>query len=695
MSDQTNLTNLSGDKKAWPVYITIGNLPSARRNSLESMAVLLLALLLVPSKLSKSSKADRRQRKINADTLQDVFELIFAHLHDVAHVGIPIDCADGKVRLSFLILSAWIADHMQNVALHGLKTNACPECEVPTNELGTNARSYRARDYARYQSYKPENQTSGSETDDAHVMNLGIGQNIFHGLNLVSASDLYKPDILHIIYLRLFKHMMDWIEDFLKQHGRLQAFDEVWKALPPYPGFLVPKKAYREVTQWQGKEMRNLEGCILGVLGLALRQPGGAQAIPFKRALRCVRALVDFDMMAQYPSHTPDTIAYMEEYLDQFHRMKDLFLEFRVTKRTQAKVEKQRKEIRGQRALMREGEATSQRRRMRDDDRDEEDELRMDMIHGESHFNFIKMRLLSHLCDHIRQFGNISMYSTEIGELAHKTQIKEGWCQSNKHDAARQIVNSYGRQHAIWMRLLNLHSLKNRGADLSPDVVKNFDRTLSTVSPPVICWRILKGRRGDVSNMVDFSWISGVSLEIIYRELIRYSRHNLPIDHGLLEDHATLRSLHIELLTQLEVPLLAFQEADVYEIYRARSTGTLHFRNQGSRNDWVCVQAGTEEMYGGLRGRLPARLVALLKIRDPRSEDTVSRVAGVQLLTPVNSGRLSDLHSLVTVQMREDTPGFTIVVIGTILGLAHLIPEEDLRWLVNRRIDFRTFNEVY
>jgi len=53
----------------------------------------------------------------------------------------------------------------------------------------------------------------------------------------------------------------------------------------------------------------------------------------------------------------------------------------------------------------------------------------MDMIHGESHFTFIKIPLLSHFCDDIRQFGNILMYFTEIGELAHKTQIKEGWCQ--------------------------------------------------------------------------------------------------------------------------------------------------------------------------------------------------------------------------------------------------------------------------
>jgi len=45
--------------------------------------------------------------------------------------------------------------------------------------------------------------------------------------------------------------------------------------------------------------------------------------------------------------------------------------------------------------------------------------------------------------------------------------------------------------------------------------------------------------------------------------------------------------------------------------------------------------------------------------------------------------------------MREDARGFRIVDIGTILGLAHLIHEEDWRWLINSRIDLRTFNEVY
>jgi len=227
---------------------------------------------------------------------------------------------------------------------------------------------------------------------------------VFHGLHGVSAPGLHKPDLLHTVYLGLFKHLMDWIEDFLKKDGRLQAFDHTWKVLPPYPGFILPKKAYREVTQWQGKEMRNLGVWLLGVLAVSLCQPDSRQVIPFKHALYCVRILVDFNMMVQYRSHTPKTIAYMVEYLNRFHKIKDIFWEFRVSKRTRAKVNKQRKELRlgHQPAQSKRRVALSKRRRHLEEDRDQENDLHMDMIHTEFHFNFDKMHLLSHFSDHIR-----------------------------------------------------------------------------------------------------------------------------------------------------------------------------------------------------------------------------------------------------------------------------------------------------
>ena len=127
--------------------------------------------------------------------------------------------------------------------------------------------------------------------------------------------------------------------------------------------------------------------------------------------------------------------------------------------------------MRRQRALVIDQVALSLRRLMRDDNRQEEKDLCLELVSGESHFNFIKMHLRSHFCDHTRQFGNIPIYSTEIQELAQKTQIKDGWRQSNKNDAARQIVHGYGRQHAIRMRLLNLESLNCRDTNLSGDVL--------------------------------------------------------------------------------------------------------------------------------------------------------------------------------------------------------------------------------
>jgi len=65
--------------------------------------------------------------------------------------------------------------------------------------------------------------------------------------------------------------------------------------------------------------MKNLGRCLMGVLSVAVTQPDSTHVQPFRRALTCVRSLLDLTMMAQYRSHTPETISYMEEYATQFH----------------------------------------------------------------------------------------------------------------------------------------------------------------------------------------------------------------------------------------------------------------------------------------------------------------------------------------------------------------------------------------
>ena len=82
-------------------------------------------------------------------------------------------------------------------------------------------------------------------------------------------------------------------------------------------------------------------------------------------------------------------------------------------------------------------------------------------------------------------------------------------------------------------------------------------------------------------------------------------------------------------------------------------------------------------------------------MREHRSYNNVGWVADVQMLTPVDSWRLADQHGLGTVQLRKNARGFTLVDIGTIISLAHLIQEEDRPWLINSQIDLIRFNKVY
>jgi len=341
------------------------------------MPILLLALLPVPPKFTgELARANEAQRQTTADVLQVVFDLVLAPLKQGAREGTAIDCVDGKRRLCFPILSAWIADHAEYAALQGIGSKSCPKCEVRCEELGGDPRRmYETRDYMRYREKALRHQPAEAAGIAEYFQPLGlkIRNNVCTGLDRVSPANLHKPDLLYNIYLGLFKHMMQWVEGCKKKHKRQQAFDDAWQELPPYPRFSVPKKAYGEITQWQGKEMRNLSHCISALLASALRNPDTSQYQNFKSALKCVSALVDFILMAQYRGHTPDTLSYMESYLQTFHQTKDIFLEFCTSKATRAQANRPDRELRELRADQRAKEVrhrtVANRRRLADQGR--------------------------------------------------------------------------------------------------------------------------------------------------------------------------------------------------------------------------------------------------------------------------------------------------------------------------------------
>ena len=173
--------------------------------------------------------------------------------------------------------------------------------------------------------------------------------------------------------------------------------------------------------------MPNLGHCILGIFASSLRSPTPAQQSPFVDAIRCVRALVDFCLMAQYQSHTEDTLEYMEQYLHGLHHYKEVFQEFWTLKKTRQEADAHDEQLclNLEPELWEEGKIPAAKRRWLLDENRLERTGKMEEIHqNQSHFNFIKPHLLVHYCSHIRKFGNIPMYSTDVRELGHKVADK-------------------------------------------------------------------------------------------------------------------------------------------------------------------------------------------------------------------------------------------------------------------------------
>ena len=109
------------------------------------------------------------------------------------------------------------------------------------------------------------------------------------------------------------------------------------------------------------------------------------------------------------------------------------------------------------------------------------------------------MHYLNHFVKHVRRFGSVPMYSTDIGKLAHKEQIKEGYRRSNKNHAAQLILAQYSKQHAIGMRLLTMEALRKADDDVETGNVgvSNQGTRLTPQTPR----RALKGRTQNVGTV--------------------------------------------------------------------------------------------------------------------------------------------------------------------------------------------------
>ncbi|KAF8868438.1 hypothetical protein CPB84DRAFT_1819214 [Gymnopilus junonius] len=275
---QTQLTQFSGNKAAYPVYLTIGNIPKATRRKPSKHACILIAYLSV--------------QKIDCSRINDQehHSLVQQPLISAGTNGVKMTSSDGAVRCVHPILTCYVADYPEQCLVACTKYGTCPKCKASAKDLQnptpapnrteswTNSIIQEAKDQAnlsprKFHAYCMSHDVAGS-----------VYKPFWEGFPLCDIHRSITPDVLHQLY---------------------QAY-----GLRPF------KNGIFALSQISGMERKNMAKILLGCLVGCMPSQG----------IAAVTALLDFIYIAQYPAHNSVTLGYLRDALNRFHQNRQYFI---------------------------------------------------------------------------------------------------------------------------------------------------------------------------------------------------------------------------------------------------------------------------------------------------------------------------------------------------------------------------------
>jgi len=140
-------------------------------------------------------------------------------------------------------------------------------------------------------------------------------------------------------------------------------------------------------------------------------------------------------------------------------------------------------------------------------------------------------------------------------------------------------LSHYGRQHALGIRFQTIEELSKVQVVI---VVEDSGMEMPPLPSRSTPRRVLKGSMNNTSTLTELCTALDIHYSNMMEEILCFIRQTAEDDGRLPAEPAELGFLPTERFAQLEIPVPDFLQTDMFQIQRARCTGTKAFRNCGS-----------------------------------------------------------------------------------------------------------------
>jgi hypothetical protein len=386
-SDKTQLT-LFGNKTAYPVYLTIGNIPKEMRRKPSHRAYILLGYLPTVKMEHITNKAARR--RVMANIFHAAMRHILAPLETAGVTGLRMASGDGVVRRCHPIYATFVGDYPEQVLVTGVPYGKCGSCDVDKSELGMFFR-YGLRNLDMV--LDALELVDGDPTEYKRACKDAGIKPIVHpfweNLPYTNIFSSITPDVLHQLYQGVVKHLIAWVIECCGE----EEINARCRRLPPNHNIRLFMKGISGLSRVTGREHDQISRFLLGII-IDIPLPDNLHS---GRLLAAVRGILDFVHLAQYPMHTDETLGLMNTALEVFHDNKDIFVQLGVR----------------------------------------------------NNFNLPKLHSCTHYAPYIRLFGTTDNYNTEYTERLHIDLAKDAFRATNFKDEFPQMTAWLERKEKV------------------------------------------------------------------------------------------------------------------------------------------------------------------------------------------------------------------------------------------------------